>query len=1030
MFLPSRPSPQTRQPIQYGLLQIDLARYQVTFDNRPMDVTPTEWAILTVLAEATPRVVPFLELAQRTQGYRGISSRQASESLRNHLYRLRRKLKEASGDAIQIETVRSVGYLLSSPPQVSQPSGLVTFLFSDIEGSTKLWEQHPQAMRIALRQHDDLLRTAFESCGGYVFKTVGDGFYVAFSRAAQALAAALAGQRALHRAEWPAPTRLRVRMALAAGVVEERDGDYFGPPLNLAARVLAAGHGGQILLAQSAQRELAGEAAPGVQLRDMGMRRFRGLNEPQRIFQVEVADLPAHFSPLHTLDPRPTNLHGELTSFVGREEAIRSIGGLLRRADVRLVTLTGPGGIGKTRLSSQVAASLLDENDDGVFFVPLAPVHDPALIPTTIAQTLGAQESPGRVPMDELIAYLRSRQLLLVLDNFEHLVDAAPLVNDLLRAAPYLKILATSREALQIYGEHIYPVAPLAAPSAQERITLQLLERFPATALFVQRAQAGAPHLALAESDAPTVARICASLDGLPLAIELAAARAGQFSLGEMAEQLQHRLGFLNNGPRDLPARQRTLRGALDWSYDLLSEEEQKLFVRLAVFVGGGSAEAAEHLLAGATHTPGEMTALLQSLAAKSLIQRQPGGGSRYTILESIREYAWERLEASGDLEELRARHARYFAALVTKFETDLTGEQQAAIYQILKAEEDNLRATLEWSLQQAGDTTALALCGILWRWWAAQSRLREGTGWLERALTHQTGAGVALQAKALWGAGRLAFFQADYPKAEKSLQKSLALYRQIEDKDGVAWVLDALGAVVMQREEYEQARRLFGESLALHRAAGNRRGISHSLDDLGQIAFLQGEIEQAAQLFEEGLNLRRQLGSQEGTAVAIVNLSEALGVQGAYQRAEDLLQEGIHIYRQLNLPFGIILCLGNLGQMKGKQGDFAGALVCYLECLNHLREVDEEEEELVAEELLGLAAALHQTGADEAAARVLGLAEDRLKNLEDNLALWEEYEQQQGAVGSRLGQAVWKRAWVEGQRMTLSEMQEALRSL
>lgn len=392
-------------------------------------------------------------------------------------------------------------------------------------------------------------------------------------------------------------------------------------------------------------------------------------------------------------------------------------------------------------------------------------------------------------------------------------------------------------------------------------------------------------------------------------------------------------------------------------------------------------------------------------------------------MLESIREYAWERLQNSGELDVMRQRYAAYYREFVLESESKLTGGEQAAVFKALQSEADNLRAVLAWSLQQEGDATALQMCGVLWRWWAAYSHLREGRSWLERALTHQPAAPPALRAQLLLGAGRLAFFQEDYSAAQKRLEQSLALYRQLADQEGLAWVIDALGALALRRKEYAQARQLFEESLALHRATGNRRGISHALDDLGKTAFRQGDIEQAAHLFEESLQLRRQFGSAEGTAVAIVNLSEAVALQGDYGRAETLLQEGLQLYRQLGQTFGIIVCLGNLGQIKQQQADFQGAVKLRVESLNLVRRVEQEEKELVVEALIGLAGSLHHAGKGYQAAQVLSAAESRLDSLDSNPALQTQYHRDWEVLHAQLDKTVWDRAWDEGQTISLAEI-------
>jgi predicted ATPase/class 3 adenylate cyclase len=509
-------------------------------------------------------------------------------------------------------------------PLTPHPSGTVTFLFTDIEGSTRLWEEQPEAMREALARHDALLRDAINAHGGVVFKTMGDQFCAAFTTAPAALAAALAAQRdlsgegaplvgalpdtglmgALPGTEGhPRGVPLRVRMALHTGAAEAREGDYLGPPLNRVARLLEAGHGGQVLLSQSTF-DLARDHLPeGVSLRDLGEHRLRDLARPERIFQPVAPDLPADFPPLSTLDARPHNLPAQVTPLIGREKEVAAGQHVLRQEAVRLVTLTGAGGTGKTRLGLQVAAELLDQFSAGVFFVALAPISDPGLVASAIAQTLGVRELGGTPLLESLKAHLRDQQLLLLLDNFEHLLAAAPLVAELLAAAPRLKVLLTSRAVLHLRGEKEFPVPPLALPDPKHlppvgADLVSALSQYAAVELFIQRALDVKPEFVVTNENAPAVAEICVRLDGLPLAIELAAARIKLFPPEALLARLGSRLTLLTGGARDLPARQRTLRDAIAWSYDLLGESEQRLFRRLAVFVGGCTPEAAEAVCA------------------------------------------------------------------------------------------------------------------------------------------------------------------------------------------------------------------------------------------------------------------------------------------------------------------------------------------------------------------------------------------------------------------------------------------------
>lgn len=585
------------------------------------------------------------------------------------------------------------------------PTGTVTFLFTDIEGSTQLWERHPEAMKVALARHDALLRQAIEANNGYVFKTVGDAFCAAFPTTPDALTAALAAQRALFAESWGEVGSIRVRMALHTGAAEERDGDYFGQPLNRVARLLSAGHGGQTLLSLASQELVRDHLPPGAELRDLGERRLKDLIRPERVFQLIIPDLPAEFAPLKTLDYRPNNLPAQATPFIGREREVGAVRKELLRSEVRLLTLTGPGGTGKTRLSLQAAADLLDDFTDGVFFVPLALVGDPALVAPTIAHTLNVNEVGGKPLLELLKDHLRDKQLLLVLDNFEQVTAAAPLVGELLIAAPRLKVMITSREVLHVYGEHDYPVPPMTLPDPMHLPPLERLAQYEAVQLFIERAQAAKTDFVITSENAPAVAEICVQLDGLPLAIELAAARVRLFSPQAMLARLEHRLKFLTGGARDLPARQRTLRGAIEWSYELLDADEQTLFRRLAVFVGGCMLEVAEAVCNARNDLAIDVLAGLESLADKSVLeQEEMSDEPRFRMMETIREFAMERLEESGEAEPLRRRHAEMHLLLAEQARSELGGPRATVYLDRLEVEHDNLRAALAWSLEHTNE--------------------------------------------------------------------------------------------------------------------------------------------------------------------------------------------------------------------------------------------------------------------------------------------------------------------------------------
>ena len=729
------------------------------------------------------------------------------------------------------------------------PGGTVTFLFTDIEGSTALWERNRQAMGGAVERHLALLDAAIQAQGGIPFKTVGDAMQAAFPTAPAAVAAALAAQRALLAEDWGEIGVLRVRMAVHAGeAAPDERGDYLAAPLNRLSRLLATAHGGQILLTQTVQQLSRGRLPDGAALRDLGEHRLRDLLDAEHVYQLLHPDVPATFPPLRSLDTRPNNLPRQPTPFVGREQQVEEVADLLRREDVPLVTLIGPGGTGKTRLALQAAAEVLDDFADGVFFVPLAPLTDPALVPSAIAAALGLREEGGQPLADRLRDVVATKTVLLVLDNVEHLVEAAPAVGHLLGSAPRLKVLATSRIPLRLRAEREYPVPPLGLPRRTPSPPLAQLMQFDAVRLFVARAQAVKPDFAITDDNAPVVAEICRRLDGLPLAIELAAARVRMLSPRAILVRLERRLPFLTGGARDAPHRHRTLRDTIAWSYDLLPPEERILFRRLAVFVGGCALEAAEAV----ANLDGELDVLggIERLAEHSLLHldERPGLEPRLAMLETVREYGLEQLAASGEQDLVRERHADHFAALGDDTER-VFWSRPVPLLAALEAEADNLRAALGWAEEHGKAETGLRLVLAFGVPALQRGMPAEGWDWLRRVQA-LGGGDPPLQARALTALGWFALFRGDTDAAMDAAE------RAVETAAGESWVLanalNLLGSVERDRGSSDAARRRFEEALALVEGDAEA-GVwaPPILMNLGLLAAIRGDIVEARRWYE-----------------------------------------------------------------------------------------------------------------------------------------------------------------------------------
>ena len=766
--------------------------------------------------------------------------------------------------------------------------------------------------------HHELLREAFRSNEGRELRTEGDSFFCVFASALDACHAAAAAQQSFAEHRWPEGGALRVRIGLHTGEAPLMGDEYIGLDVHHAARIAGAAYGGQVLVSEATQALVAGRLPERLQLRDLGLHRLRDLAGTEHLYQLLVEGVPDVFPALRTLDGTPNNLPTQLTSFVGRSEMVARAKRLVETS--RLLTLTGPGGIGKTRLSLQVAAETFDQFPDGVYFIALSAVRDPEVIPSVIAQAIGIPMTGNRLPLDMVIEHLRNRKTLLVIDNFEQLLpEAAGFPSTLLQASPNLKVIVSSRAPLRAYGEHEFPVEPLLIPDSTTHPSLDILSQYEAVKLFIERATAAKPDFYATNENAPAIAGICERVDGLPLAIELAAARIKLFSPQALYSRLEKSFSALGVGARDLPSRQQTLTGAIAWSYDMLDAPGRRLLARFSVFARGAGLEQAGAVCGPAEEVGGDVVTGLDELADQSLLRRVPDiEEPRLLMLQTIREFGAERLQESGEAEVIRDRHAEAFAALAEEVEGRLLGSERKAQLDRLARDHDNLRAALDWCISGHRTELALRLASAMWRFWQMRGHLHEGRSRIESVLDLP---GVdkhpAAHRRALEAAGGIAYWQADMHAAQAWYDDCLVLTRATGDKNAIAnAIYNDSFPLVVGRTDMARALPLLDEALGLFRELDDAPGIARCLWGIGNVHHFLQDYDAAVPPLEESIELFRKLGQGFGLGWSLHTRALVAINLGDPTTAQPLVTEALGLFSKAGDVSGIMILLDDSAQI------------------------------------------------------------------------------------------------------------------